>query len=116
MSQLPSPDVYEISAADLAALREAPDRPTFQLIDCREEDEFTICRIEGAHLVPLSRFAELSPLLMADDTPIIVYCHHGMRSLNATHYLRQRGHANTWSLAGGIDHWSQEIDPSVPRY
>lgn len=116
MSQLPSPEVYEISVEDLAALLDDPDKPAFQLIDCREEDEFVICRIEGAHLAPLSRFAEISHLLVADETPIIVYCHHGMRSLNATHYLRQRGHANTWSLAGGIDLWSQKIDPEVPRY
>lgn len=116
MSQLPSPDVYEISVEDLAALRAAPDKTTFHLIDCREEDEFAICRIEGARLVPLSRFVELSPALIEDETPVIVYCHHGMRSLNATHYLRQRGHANTWSLAGGIDLWSIRIDPEVPRY
>ncbi len=116
MSQLPSPEVYEVSVEDLAALRADPDKPTFQLVDCREEDEFAICRIEGAHLVPLSRFAELSPLLLADETPVIIYCHHGMRSLNATHYLRQRGHASTWSLAGGIDQWSARIDPEVARY
>lgn len=89
----------------------------FDLIDCREEDEWRHCRIEGAVLVPLSRFAEAAPLGPGTpDRPAVVYCHHGMRSARATQWLRQKGRPLTWSLAGGIEAWSAEIDPSVPRY
>lgn len=110
---LPNTDEYEITAGNLH-----PILDEVRLIDCREEDEFALCRIEGAELVPLSRFAEMAEAIVTDDDnrPIVVYCHHGMRSMNATQFLRQRGLEKTWSLAGGIDSWSAEIDPEVPRY
>ncbi len=87
-------------------------------IDCREQDEHAICRIEGAHLLPLSNFAAAMEQALPEDKdhPVIVYCHHGMRSLQATHFLRQKGYPNTWSLTGGIDLWAREIDSEVPRY
>ncbi len=112
-AMLPSTEEYEITAADLE-----PILGEVRLIDCREEEEFAFCRITGAQLVPLSRFAELTPgILSSHETkPIIVYCHHGMRSMNATQYLRQKGLEKVWSLAGGIDHWSATIDADVPRY
>ena len=122
MSLLPSPDDYEITPSELAALMETASEggePPIRLVDCREEDEYAICRIEGAELVPLSRFAEeaLRRFRSSDDTRlIVVYCHHGRRSLHATAFLRERGHRQTWSLAGGIDLWSRQIDPAVPRY
>lgn len=122
---LPAEDSWEIGAAETAALLRS-DPGAIRLIDCREEDEFAICRIEGADLVPLSRFAEESARKLpppgendgeaGDPRPIVVYCHHGMRSLSATRFLRQRGHRRVWSLHGGIDAWSLEIDPRVPRY
>lgn len=122
MSLLPSPADYEITPSELAALMkgasEGGEYP-IRLVDCREEDEFAVCRIEGAELVPLSRFAEEAVRRFRspdDDRPIVVYCHHGMRSLHATAFLRERGHNQTWSLAGGIDLWSRQIDSSVPRY
>ena len=87
------------------------------LLDCREPDEFAICHIEGAKLLPLgewmSRFPEAFP---AKDAAIVVHCHHGMRSLHATRWLRQQGHTNVRSMAGGIHAWSRDVDPSVPRY
>lgn len=116
---LPSPDDYEISPAAFAILRHDPDAPEVRLIDCREEDEFAHCRIEGAELIPLSRFGEeaLRKIVQSGDPrPVVVYCHHGMRSMHATLFLRQHGKKETWSLAGGIDLWSQQIDPAVPRY
>jgi rhodanese-related sulfurtransferase len=114
---LPSPDEQiEISVADLHALREANDAG-YRLVDCREDDEWHLCRIEGAQLVPLSSFAEkVAGWDNADDTPIVIYCHHGMRSLQATQYLRAKGFDRTFSLAGGIDAWSVEIASDVPRY
>lgn len=116
---LPPTDEFEITPAELNALRNSPAAPAFRLIDCREEDEFVICRIEGAELFRLSRFAEEAAenLINPDDArPLIVYCHHGMRSMHATRFLREKGRENVWSLAGGIDLWSSTIDPAVPRY
>lgn len=114
---LPLPDERtEITVEELDALRgtESP----FRLVDCREADEFDYCRLEGAELIPLSGFAETAVArLGADhDQSLVVYCHHGMRSLQATRFLRQRGFRNTFSLHGGIEAWSVAIDPEVPRY
>ena len=117
MPDLPSLDSFEITAAELdALLKENPE--AVRLIDCREDDEFGICKIEGAELLPLSSFAEKGgPALLKDESkPVVIYCHHGMRSLNATMWLKQRGRKDVWSLAGGIDWWSQDIDPEVTRY
>ncbi len=116
---LPSPDTCEITPSSLARLREDPASPEIRLVDCRESDEVALCRIEGAEWIPLSRFAEEATrkLLGGDDPrPVVVYCHHGMRSMHATLFLRERGRRLTWSLAGGIDLWSREIDAEIPRY
>ncbi|MCB1230624.1 MAG: rhodanese [Verrucomicrobiae bacterium] len=116
---LPSEDHYEIDVATASSLLDS-EEPPFRLIDCREQDEFDHCRIEGAELIPLSRFAEIAHqrLLPApeDAKPLVIYCHHGMRSLNATRFLRQNGRTLVWSLRGGIEAWSTQIDPTVPRY
>ena len=89
-----------------------------RLIDCREEDEFAFCRIEGAEIIPLSGFVETVVGRLGTDLAqsLVVYCHHGMRSLQATRFLRKLGYRATFSLRGGIEDWSKEIDPSVPRY
>jgi len=116
----PSSQELEISVQELADLNESEKSGEFRLVDCREEDEFAICRIENAELIPLSNFQEGSAkLIPAEDVGeqnVIVYCHHGMRSLQATNYLRHKGLTKVWSLAGGIDQWSVQIDPEVPRY
>ena len=116
---LPSPQDWEITVEDASAVL-AEGEMAIRLIDCREDDEFAYCRIEGAELLPLSRFAEECARRFLDaaedERPVIVYCHHGMRSLSATHFLRQKGYRQVWSLRGGIDAWSKLIDPSVPRY
>jgi rhodanese-related sulfurtransferase len=88
------------------------------LIDVREPHEFQLARIDGAELVPMRAVpAELSRLdERAEDAPLIVFCHHGVRSLNVVHWLREQGVGACQSMAGGIDRWSLEIDPGVPRY
>jgi len=93
-------------------------REKIALIDVREPGEFQLARIEGAELVPMQTVpSELSRLdAQADDTPLIVFCHHGARSLNVVNWLRGQGVDACQSMAGGIDRWSLEIDPSVPRY
>ena len=105
----------EIAPEELQALLEA--KAPFRLIDCREADEWHICRIEGAQLLPLSNFAEEVQMKLKDkDAPVVVYCHHGVRSMRATLWLRQQGFHQAQSLRGGIDLWSEMIDPTVPRY
>jgi rhodanese-related sulfurtransferase len=88
------------------------------LIDVREPAEFQLAQIEGAELVPMRMVpAELSRLdAVADEALLIVFCHHGVRSLNVVNWLRGQGVDACQSMAGGIDRWSLEIDPKVPRY
>jgi rhodanese-related sulfurtransferase len=112
MTDLPS----EISATDAAA-RLADTAAAPLLLDCRTPDEHATARISGSVLIPMQelsdRVAELEP---HRDRPIIVHCHHGMRSLRVTNWLRAQGFPAVQSMAGGIDAWSTEVDPSVPRY
>jgi rhodanese-related sulfurtransferase len=85
------------------------------LIDVREPHEHTMCRIEGSVLIPMGTIpANLQKLDIDED--VICFCHHGMRSLDVANWLRSRGVASAKSMAGGIDRWSIEIDPKVPRY
>jgi rhodanese-related sulfurtransferase len=85
------------------------------LVDVREPWEYDLCKIPGAKLIPLGALpANLNTLLDADE--VICYCHHGMRSLDAAVWLRQQGVESAKSMAGGIEHWSVEVDPQVPRY
>ena len=119
---LPAPPVseiefpLEIDAAEARRLRDAaPDRT--RIIDVREPYELEICHIEGAELAPLSRFAqEASERFAETPVPIVIYCHHGMRSGQAAHFLRQRGVENVWSLRGGIAQWAEEIETEMARY
>ena len=85
------------------------------LVDVREQWEYDLSKIPGAKLIPLGALpANLNTLRAADE--VICYCHHGMRSLDAAVWLRQQGVESAKSMAGGIDRWSAEIDPKVPRY
>lgn len=88
------------------------------LIDVREAEEFAITRIEGATLIPMRSIPASLPQLeaKADAATLIVFCHHGVRSLNVVHWLREQGVPTCQSMAGGIDAWSAMVDPSVPRY
>ena len=85
------------------------------LVDVRELEEFELASVEGAELLPLSRFDEWAPLLdPARET--VVMCHHGVRSAQVCAVLSRQGFARLLNLAGGIDRWSAEVDPAVPRY
>jgi adenylyltransferase/sulfurtransferase len=87
------------------------------LLDVRQEWEHQLARLPDQALIPLhelpSRLDEVRP---PEGAEIVCYCHHGVRSLGAAALLRQAGFADALSLAGGIDLWSQLVDPSVPRY
>ncbi len=85
------------------------------LIDVREPNEFQVARIEGAELMPLSR-AQVWINELDKEREIAVYCHSGSRSLSVAHYLSAHGYKNIINLRGGIDAWSREVDPTVPRY
>ena len=87
----------------------------FVLLDVREQHEYKMAHIEGTKLIPIGqiphRVAELNPY---DE--IVVYCHHGIRSLDAIYLLQQIGFKRVSSLVGGIDRWSREIDPNINQY
>ena len=104
---------YEISTADAAALlREGKTR----FIDVREPWEFETCHIEGSLLMPMGDVPARAHQELDPDEHIVVFCHLGQRSLNVTAWLRNQGFEQVQSLHGGIDAWSVEVDPSVPRY
>lgn len=107
----------EISPRAVAGWIRLPADQRPRLIDCREADELAICRIGGHEWFPLGSFPSSLEKLIADaDRGVVVYCHHGMRSQRAAAFLRAHGVENAFSMSGGIDMWSDIIDPTVPRY
>src|SRR5437870_1074105 len=95
--------------------RKMDAREPFELIDVRESFEYEIARIDGAKLIPLREIAERADELQRED-PIVIHCHSGQRSAQAVRLLQQRGFANVYNLEGGIDAWSDQVDPAVPKY
>lgn len=85
------------------------------LLDVREPWEYSMAKIEGAVLVPLGTLPQSLDKLDR-NADIIAHCHHGMRSADAVQFLLQQGFSNVKNLVGGIDAWSVQVDPSVPRY
>lgn len=107
----------EISPESMAAWIKLPPGERPRVIDCREEDELAICQIEGNEWIPLGDFPEARERLRArNERGVVVYCHHGVRSLRAAHFLRSIGVENAFSMRGGIEDWSLRIDGEVPRY
>jgi adenylyltransferase/sulfurtransferase len=105
--------VPEITPAELATKQGRRD--DFDLIDVREPHEWAIAKIPGARLVPLSAFTEsLATFDSARD--IVVHCKMGGRSAKAVRQLQAAGFKRVWNLAGGILRWSDDVDPSVPKY
>ena len=105
---------YEITVEELKTLRDGGSE--FTLLDVREPWELQTAQIAGSKSMPMgdvpSRFQqELDP-----EDHIVVVCHHGVRSMNVTAWLRQQGFEKAQSLRGGIDRWSSEIDPSLSLY
>lgn len=103
----------EYTVQEVAELLRAPEPP--RLLDVREQAEWDIVHLEGGQLLTEALLDEIVNE-WPPDTPIVCYCHHGIRSLNAAAYLQQQGFRNVSSMRGGIDAWSQAIDPSLPRY
>jgi len=105
--------VHEITVQTLKAKRDAG--ASLVLLDVREPEEVVLARIAGAIHIPMGeipgRLHELDP-----DQEIVVYCHHGIRSMHVANFLLQRDFANVANLAGGIDAWAEEIEPEMSRY
>jgi rhodanese-related sulfurtransferase len=87
-----------------------------RLVDVREPHEFQQARIEGSELIPMRTVPQALASLQAGEGPLVVLCHHGMRSLQVVSWLREQGLESCSSMTGGIDRWSREIDAGVPRY
>lgn len=85
------------------------------LIDVREPWEFSVAHIEGAQLKPLGQLREWAAAL-DKDTPYVIMCHHGGRSMMACQLLAQAGVKSVANLDGGINEWSLSVDPTIPRY
>jgi sulfur-carrier protein adenylyltransferase/sulfurtransferase len=84
------------------------------LVDVRMPWEYDICHIGASRLVPLNQLPN-GVATMERTQPIVVYCHHGVRSLLAAQYLRQEGF-EAMSMSGGIDQWARQIEPDMARY
>jgi rhodanese-related sulfurtransferase len=107
---------FEASPQDIRSRLDAGE--PLALIDVREPEEHAITRIDGATLIPMRTIpASLQQLeARTDGATLIVFCHHGVRSLNVVNWLRQQGVDACQSMAGGIDAWSVLVDASLPRY
>jgi rhodanese-related sulfurtransferase len=105
---------YEISPLEVKRRLDAGEK--LRLVDVREPFEFQQARIEGSELIPMRSVPQSLASLEGEEAPVIVFCHHGGRSLQVVGWLRQQGVENCTSMEGGIDRWSLEIDPAVPRY
>jgi rhodanese-related sulfurtransferase len=104
---------YEISPSDAETL--LLEHKT-RFIDVREPWEFETSHIAGSVHMPMGDVPARANLELNPDEHLVVLCHHGMRSLNVTEWLRNQGFEHAQSLRGGIDAWSVEVDPLVNRY
>ena len=110
----PDPCPLEVSVAETQRLL-TDSSAKVVLIDVREPDEVTLCRIAGSRHIPMQTIPEQLDHLPR-DRHLLIYCHHGGRSLRVTQFLRARGFPTTSNVAGGIDAWAAEIEPEMRRY
>ncbi len=107
------PELEEISVEELKLKLDRNEE--IVIIDVREPDEYEICHLEDAKLIPIrqlpNQLKELNP-----NQPTVLYCHHGIRSAQAALWLAQNGFTHAMSLRGGIDEWALKIDSEMERY
>jgi rhodanese-related sulfurtransferase len=104
-----------ISASELAAKLQTADAP--RLLDVREQAEHDFAALPDSKLIPLGQITGRAGEIDSwKDKEIVVYCHHGIRSLHAIARLRSLGFTNLRNLSGGIDAWSREVNAALPRY
>lgn len=107
--------VQQISVHELAAKMDAGE-PIY-LLDIRQPWEHAMAALPGSVLIPLPELlGRAAEIQLPDGALLVAYCHHGIRSLSAAALLEQLGFGSVASLAGGIDAWSSQVDPRVPRY
>ena len=104
---------YDIDVHALAGMR--ADGSAHTVLDIREPVEVAICAIEDSVSIPMQQVPQELEALPRDH-PLIVVCHHGVRSAMVTEFLRNGGFDNAWNLAGGIDAWAGLVAPDMPRY
>jgi rhodanese-related sulfurtransferase len=108
------PLLEEVDAPELAAAMGGPAAPL--LVDVRTDQERALAAIEPSLHIGLDRFLERAPVEVPKDRDVVVYCHVGARSAQAAVWMKANGWPRVRSLAGGIDAWSEQVDPEVPRY
>ncbi|MBI5608998.1 MAG: hypothetical protein HY902_08960 [Deltaproteobacteria bacterium] len=107
--------IAQIEPEELQARLQAGE-PTV-LVVVREPWEHSYCHLAGDVLLPLGELDECADTLQVPPGAlVVVYCHHGVRSLHGAAYLQGRGFAPVSSLRGGIDAWSTRVDPRIPHY
>ncbi len=110
-----SSEHLQITPAELAGKLRS-EQPPF-LLDVREQGEHETASLPGAKLIPLAQVPlRITEIAEWKDREVVVYCHHGVRSLMAIGWLKLRGFHKLHNLAGGIDRWSLEVDANCPRY
>ena len=105
---------FQITAEDV---KEALDRgEKLTLVDVREPWEFEVSHLEGAKLIPMGDVPSRAHQELDPEEHIVVFCHHGVRSLNVTNWLREQGFEKAQSMSGGIDRWAKIVDNAIPVY
>ena len=105
---------YEITPEEVKVKLDAAE--SFTLLDVREPWEFETARIDGAKLMPMGDVPSRAHQELDPEEHVVVLCHHGVRSMNVTAWLRQQGFEKVQSMRGGIDAWSRSVDGKVPTY
>jgi rhodanese-related sulfurtransferase len=105
---------YEINPDEVKA--KLDQGSPFTLLDVREPWEVETASIAGAKSMPMGDIPARAHQELDPEEHIVVICHHGVRSLNVTAWLRQQGFENAQSMRGGIDAWSRQVDGKVPLY
>ncbi len=104
---------YEITPSEV---KEKLAAGLITLLDVREPEELRLAAIAGARHIPMGDVPMRAHQELDPDDHIVVVCHHGVRSLNVTNWLRAQGFEKAQSMRGGIDRWAREVDPKVPTY
>ena len=105
---------FEISASEVRNMLKRGEE--FTLLDVREPSELEKARIDGSTNIPMGDVPMRAHQELDPDDHIVVLCHHGVRSLSVTTWLRQQGFEKVQSVRGGIDGWARTVDPKIPLY
>lgn len=105
--------VQDLHPLEIAALIDKDK--SYTVIDVREQWEYEIVHLPNSRLLPMSNFVQLLPTLDSIK-PYIIYCHHGIRSMQVCMYLSRLGFENLINMAGGIDTYALDVDNTLPRY